>query len=272
MILVRSRGDLVLIKQLDHAALSGDFAAHWGNEAFEAPAPNSSAVLAASIHDEGWRTPDNEFLYDPRRKRPLFFLDMDIRDHTLLYAEGVNRVAAQDPYAGLLVSMHGTGIYLNRWGIQPGVRMSGFDDTWPAIIDDAVLKQETLQSSIKLKLIKPDERRSVFERRLWANYELLQYWDRVSLFICRRDMFKSEEVDLGLIPTSLEGTETVQARGRSLGDGRVELTPFPLADSGVAFKVPTLRIVDRDYETESDLHEATANARPDEINVKLIAP
>jgi hypothetical protein len=263
----------VAIKQLDHAALSGDFAGHWGNEQFESPAPNSSVVLAASVHDEGWRNPDNDFLYDPKRKRPLFFLDMDIRDHILLYAEGVDRVVAQDPYAGMLVSMHNTGIYLNRWGMQPGVRMREYDDaSWPAIINAAVLKQETLQSEIKLKLVQPDERRSVFERRLWANYELLQYWDRVSLFICRRDMSKPEEVDLGLIPITLDGTESVPAVGRSLGDGRVELDPFPLADSGVTFTVPTARIPDRDYENQGDLQEEAQQARPDQISVKLVRP
>ncbi len=47
--------------------------------------------------------------------------------------EGVDRVFGVDPYAGLLVSMHWTGLYRARWGMQSGnTRQFIFDI--PAIV------------------------------------------------------------------------------------------------------------------------------------------
>ena len=43
-----------MITQNDHGDLSGQFAAHWGNQKFARLKPYASMVLAAEAHDNGW--------------------------------------------------------------------------------------------------------------------------------------------------------------------------------------------------------------------------
>ena len=239
MIVLERDGRLLLIKQLDHAALAGCFAGEWGNERFEAPGPRDSVVLAASRHDEGWREWDDECRPDPERERPLHFLDVDIKDYVRLYARGIERIAALDAYAGLLVSMHGTGNVCGRWGIQRGIRLSHYDEaTWPLVIRRYVLEQEALQARLKLDLLglNPEHRRSLFERRLWANYELLQAWDRLSLFLCRTDPQEPAEADLGVVPVSLEGcgVEALKVRSRH---GTATVSPWPFQSGRIDLEV-----------------------------------
>jgi hypothetical protein len=265
MIVLRRDGRLVLIDQLDHAALAGRFAESWGNDAFAAPEPLDSVVLAAGRHDEGWRDPDAEPRYDPARRAPLSFLDVDIRDYVDLYAAGIARIAALDPYAGLLVSMHGSGNVCGRWGMQRGIRLSGYNPgTWPAVIEPYVLEQETNQARLKLSLLglDPSERRSRFERRLWSNYELLQAWDRLSLFICRTEpeTVDAVEAELGTVPRSLEGTATATLTVTALGSGRASVRPWPFRHHSVRVTVPAREIPDRDYESPAEVREEVGRA------------
>jgi len=50
----RADGSLILIGQTDHAKLSGQCAAHWGNKNFARPKPYEAVVRAAMFHDSGW--------------------------------------------------------------------------------------------------------------------------------------------------------------------------------------------------------------------------
>lgn len=48
-------GSQILITQEDHAELSAQFAAHWGNNNFCKPRPYESMVFATAYHDSGFR-------------------------------------------------------------------------------------------------------------------------------------------------------------------------------------------------------------------------
>jgi hypothetical protein len=263
MIVLHRDGRLVLIDQLDHAALAGRFAESWGNDTFALPEPLESVVLAAARHDEGWRDSDADVRYDPTRGAPLYFLDVDIRDYVDLYAQGIARIATLDSYAGLLVSMHGTGNVCGRWGIQRGIRLSGYDgESWPAVIERYVLEQEAQQARLKLSLLglNPLERRSRFERRLWSNYELMQAWDRLSLFLCRTDPGDTAEADLGTVPTSLEGSETATLTVFALGSGKASVDPWPFRSDSLDIAIPVREISDRDYGSQGEVRAELASA------------
>ncbi len=263
MIVLRRDGTLLLIDQLDHAALAGRFAESWGNDDFAAPEPLEPVVLAAARHDEGWRESDESVRLDPDTHRPLYFLDVGIEEYVDLYARGIARVAALDPYAGLLVSMHGTGNVCGRWGIQRGIRLSKFDaGRWPEAIERYVLDQESHQAKAKLSLVglDPSERRSRFERRLWSNYELLQAWDRLSLFLCRTPPAAHLDAELGVVPRSLEGTETASLTVTARGSGCGRVDPWPFRAETLAVEVPVREIPDREYESVDDVRETLARA------------
>src|SRR4051794_15150777 len=127
MLISRREDKLVLVDQNEHARLAGDICAHWGNESFRRPDYHGHARIAAEIHDEGWREFDAQPLLNTEEARPLHFLEIDMGVHIPLYRRGVDAAFARDPYAGLLVSMHWTGLYRSRWGMQSGrvLRMPG---------------------------------------------------------------------------------------------------------------------------------------------------
>jgi len=48
-----------LVTHPDHARLSGDFAARWGNDQFLRPEPREHVLRAITRHDDGWTARDS---------------------------------------------------------------------------------------------------------------------------------------------------------------------------------------------------------------------
>ncbi len=267
MIVLKRDGRQVLIRQVDHSALSGEFTRHWGNDRFERPEPLESVVLASALHDEGWREPDEQPLFDAQRKAPLHWRNIEVPQHVVLYGEGIKRVIARDAYAGLLASMHGAGIYTRRYGTFQ-VKMTTIRDEVRSVMDAFVAEQEAAQAALKRTLWSPTQRRSEFERRLWAQYELMQIWDRLSLFVCLNDLSQPVEDQLGPMPRTTDGPVvdlSVQARG----GGLIELDPYPFDVPALNVMVPARLIPDRPYQTPEDLRGAMRLASDAPVRCRL---
>src|ERR1700736_6085702 len=116
MILSTLDGQLQMIRQPDHAELSGELAEHWGNDGFDRPEPFEPMVLAAALHDNGWEEWDNGPKVNPGTRLPYQFTEMPVQEHLAFYWRGVERVIAKDRYSGLVVSMHCAGLYNGRYG------------------------------------------------------------------------------------------------------------------------------------------------------------
>ncbi len=76
--IVRERADgaLILICQTDHAKLSGQYAAHWGNKDFARPQPYEAVVRAATFHDSGWYDYEASPTVAPDTGKPLNFMQV----------------------------------------------------------------------------------------------------------------------------------------------------------------------------------------------------
>ena len=120
MIIQEHSDHLVLIRQTDHAVLSGHFARELGNDAFAPPQPLESFRLAATEHDNGWNEWEVASEIDPVTFLPYSFMSIPTRDHIELYQRGIERVVKADHYAGLLVSMHCLGLYDRTRATMPG--------------------------------------------------------------------------------------------------------------------------------------------------------
>ena len=183
MIVSRHDGALRLVHQNEHGRLAGVLARAWGNDEVEAPRPGPSVVTAAARHDEGWRSRDTRVLYDEFAKRPLHFLDIEAGEHIRLYRQGVTRVSAADVYAGLLVGMHWTGLYRSRWSAPGGGSRVGQGPEARAAQDRVVRSEQRRWADAVELAWTEQEPRAAFETRIWHNYELLQLWDLLSLFL-----------------------------------------------------------------------------------------
>lgn len=203
--IVRDYGDRwQVVLQTDHADLSGRLAASWADgEASE------SLRTAARRHDDGWAVWERAPAVDESGV-PVNFLDVDVRSHLAFYRAGIAAITEQDPYAGLLVSMHGAGIYRQRYGLDPALGLSRA----PEVKDEVevfVAEQEAKFGG------DPGEHR--------RDYELLQLFDRLSLYFCMKDV---------------EGGEAAEVQGyelEPLAPWRVRIRPYPFASAPAQFSL-----------------------------------
>jgi hypothetical protein len=203
-VIVRDLGDAwQVVLQPDHADLCGQFAESWSDTVSE------SLKIATRRHDDGWAVWERAPRVDADG-RPVNFLDVDVRSHLAFYRAGIAAITEQDPRAGLLVSMHGAGIYRQRYGLDPALGLSRAPEAQEEI-EAFVAEQEAKFGG------EPGEHR--------RDYELLQIYDRLSLYFCMRDVEAGEPAEIqgyGLEPD---------------GPWRVRISPYPFGKSPAEFSL-----------------------------------
>jgi hypothetical protein len=198
--IVRYAGDAwQVVLQTDHAELSGAFARAWADQG----PGHASLAIAAERHDDGWAVWERSPRVDGDGK-PVNFLDVDVRSHLAFYRAGIAAITEHDPDAGLLVSMHGAGIYRQRYGLDPSMVLSRAPEV-QGLVDAFVAEQEAKFGGA------PGSRQD--------DYALLQLYDRLSLYFCMRDVEAGE-------PAELQGF-----RLEPLDPWHIRLSPYPFTES-----------------------------------------
>lgn len=182
MLVTRRQDRLTLVMQYDHGALAGELAERWGNERFAAPAPREALVIAAAHHDDGWRELDDLPAYNEEAGRPAHFLEVPLERTVPAYGRGVDSVYERDLLAGALVSMHWSGLYAGRWGLQS----SGGPVPHP-LAEGVVAEQDRRRQQALLEAWGYEGLRSRFEAQVWHAYEVLQALDVISLALSLLD-------------------------------------------------------------------------------------
>ncbi len=266
MIVQPRASELLLIRQTDHAAVSGELAAHWGNADFTPLAPPDGMVLAAAHHDDGWRAWEAAPRVDPRTQRPYQFTDLPLAEHAAFYLTGVDEVAAQDAYAGLMVCLHLSGLYQRRFGIDPGIpvkRLSPEEDrTRGAVLDQLAARQLALRQRLAAGEVPV---RMLEEGHVWANYKLLQIFDRLSLYFCTRP---PRPMMLAPAPADYGGQD-VELALEPLGGQAVRLTPWPFDVSALPVRVRASVVPDREYRDDADFRATFAAAPVTDLEFEL---
>ena len=209
---------LLLVLQIDHSRVAGLLAAHWGNRTFALPRPFTSVVLAAQEHDNGWW----EWEMKPSTLNDQRF-PLDYHDGSLkylgqfrldFYKNAVDRVVQRDPYAGLLILMHGVGLMNAGYGMfnYPPDRSS----------DPRVQEYIRHQEALRIKLL-DDLRRSESFREvatddhIWMNFKLMEIFDQMAQFLCNRYPLNSKARHYG-------PTNTLNNVPAPTGPGRGDVT------------------------------------------------
>ena len=205
-------GQLLLIGQTDHSRLVGQIGAHWGNERFAIPRPFDSVARAAAYHDYGWlRYETAPILKSEPGETPGFREVPGSAAQLAAYQWCIDWLTSIDRYAGLIVSMHRTGLWRARYNT-----ISYPKNTTPKLgadVEQFVAANEARQEQ---------ERKSFDATELWTNYRLLQVWDLLGLYFCCQD---PSEDHIEPIPTGYTGDAAKDAR----------LTLHPLTSRKVAF-------------------------------------
>ena len=105
-----------LVTHPDHARLAGAFAERWGNDLFPPPEPREHVLRGIARHDDGWAARDAAPQITRQGKPSAFstelvgkysgFEEIDLVDYLAVRDRAVREIAAEDPYAAILISMH----------------------------------------------------------------------------------------------------------------------------------------------------------------------
>lgn len=259
--LVRDAGDAwQIVLQTDHGDLAGQIVAAWGGTGFRAPRRLASAVLAATRHDDGWAVWERRPRLDPDRGAPQNFTGVDLSSHLAFYRAGVEVVCDEDPYAGLLASMHMSGLYRQRYGVIPSGRAErGAEEQ--ARVDLVCDQEEERQADLVAEL-------GVEEQERWHDYALLQVADLLSLYCALGDLEGATgSGSVAAIPTA-EG-ETTALSVTPLGPWRMRCTPHPFAEPSVALTMVRRLLPKRDWVDDAAFRADFAAARPEMVRIFL---
>ena len=252
-----SDGTVVMITQNDHAKLAGHFAAHWGNSRFERPRPWGPAVRAAHYHDSGWfRYETSPRLIDGKTPN---YQQVPTDDNQLAaYQAAIDMLNGVDSYTGLLVSKHRTGLWQSRYSVMkepppgPPRKVS-------AEVQSFIARNEAQQKSVEAGL----DRHEVA-----VNYNLLQVWDMLSLYICSNEHL-AEHV-IAPVPTGYAGGEGARVR-LSPTSSRITVDPYPFDQPALDIGVVHRRLPRNTFRDADEFQTAYFAAAPQLANFTLVA-
>ncbi len=259
MIVTTRDRDVLLIRQTAHGQLSGDLARGWGNDRFCCPQPLPSVVLAAAEHDNGWAEWERQPRVDPATHLPYQFWSLPPGEHLGFYWRGVERVLSADRYAGLLVSLHCAGLYNQRFGTDPSIPIKTYPPAERRIVAEFLERLDRQQARVWNELKHdPAESPAAADEVVWANYKLLQIFDRFSLYLCMPPL---DHRTLGPAPVDYDGT-VVTLEFRPDNDETVAVSPYPFRDDPFRVSVEARLVPKRHYANDEDFRQAFERARP----------
>ncbi len=231
------KGDSIrLIKQPDHAALSGLLASHWGNDEFTkpgfyAPAPDSKAlrdevVFGIAEHDNGWWEWEADPSIDPQDGLPRHFLDAHHDFGHERWIRGLRRFADARPYASLLISYHA---YRLSDPSAPEEFSTFFSSTERPQKPDAetaefLAQLRAEQAGLEERLSRDEQGAAALApESLHPHVRLLQTLDFISLWLCASS---SKPLSLPDVPRA-GWDDRVTLELAQPAPGYVSVTPYP---------------------------------------------
>jgi hypothetical protein len=257
--IIQDQGDqLVLIRQTDHALLSGFFARQWGNDLFTRPEPFESFCLAAAEHDNGWREWELLPSIDPVTFSPYSFMSVSTQEHIALYQCGLDRLIKADHYAGLLACLHCEQLYDHTRATIPGysakyVKSSEMNPV-NAFMERLRLQELRLRVDLRSQ---PDKKHFADDKLLFANTQRLEALDRLSLYFC---MASREVAIIEAVPVDNEGSEADWIISPGEAANSFTLSPFPFRRDPIEFTILARYIPKRRYSDDPELQKALARA------------
>lgn len=223
-----------VICQTDHAAMSGQFAAAFGNEQFAGLSLVEPLVYVAAHHDDGWTAVDTRAEQDPNTGLPYHLTQTPLPYLIETSAGSPAANEAYHPYSGLLSSMHSYGLFHGRYGLSDKV----FIDLVPAAHKTAVqamLDGELARQARLKERLAQDEATAVLvqEEVLFHNYKLLQFFDTLALYFHMTHAAARSESHFTNVPRAVG--DDVGLTITPVGDNIYRLAPYPFVQNEMAF-------------------------------------
>lgn len=268
---------IILALQIDHSRVAGYVAAHWGNKDFDRPAPNASVVLAAGEHDIGWW----EWEMCPStlndKGYPLDYHDGSLKYLGQLrldfYANAVEHVRSRDPYAAMLMAMHGIALMNANYGkyVYPPDRTA----------DPRVKVYVEQQDALRLKLQNELRQTVQFkdyctDKQVWTNHEYIEVFDVLAQYVCNRYPLNSKARKLGpsntlndlAVPTK-QSQKAVQMTIDPVAEHKAILRPYPFDLDPLPLSFTARLVPNRAYQSGDDFLDEFYRAERITVNHTL---
>jgi Protein of unknown function (DUF3891) len=246
-----SDGTIVMINQTDHAHVSGLFAAHWGNETFEVPRPYESVVRGATYHDLGWIRYETSPQLNPETGKTPTFAEVR-KDKQMLdaFEWAGDWLSSIDPYAGLMLAKHRTGLWQDRYGVITHPPMGQRGPLPPAIVE-FIARSEAKQKCAAEHL---DADEPV------TNYNLLQVWDLMSLYICTTEVIKPDVIDP--VPLGYSQAKAVLMAPTPLQENTIALSPYPFDQQSLTANLVMRRLPQSKFKDSAEFRSVYFKTAP----------
>lgn len=263
-----------MITQNDHAIISGELARHFGGNGFAAPDPRT--VRATALHDCGWPLHDDNPTLN-RNRLPLDVFETPRQIGLMVWTASAERAAREDPYAGLLVSLH--SLALSVMATTPtqfvhekfDLRHAGARFEINKFQQAQIELQEQLRARLGLRTDEPRrfglaERSSdPRERQLIFDFRLLQAMDKLSLAVC---CTKPPAETINPLPVG-PGRADQPLRVRRSSATQISVTPWAFTSDRLSIQIPFRRLPGEPFTDEQTFRAALAGAAIQRIEISV---
>ena len=271
MIRIETDNGWTLVEHREHARLAGRFAARWGNAEFAAPEPRRDVLVAVTRHDDAWAERDRvPFL--TRQGRPSAFSqelvgaysafeEIDLADYLAVRGRAAEVVAADNPYAAVIISMHTVDLLTTHADLS-GLSASDLELHRKFIAEQRLRQAERVRALALL----PEYAGAVSPSSLLRAFEFLQACDSFSLTACSRF---PRPIPLRHSHPRRDGS-LVPIECTPLGNDTYRLSPNPLDGDDVAFEVPCRHVPGREFQDLAAFRAAYAAAPVSRLPIRIV--
>jgi len=271
MIRIEEPAHWLLVTHPHHARLAGQFAQAWGNADFAPPEPRSDVLLAVARHDDAWLERDALPCLG-RAGRPAAFSselvgtynafeDIQLADYLRVRGKATETVAADNPYAAILVSMHTLNLLTEQADLT---QLSASDLALHTLfVEQQRARQQALIAHVSKSHLRQPSR---LTGQLDQAFRFLQACDSLSLVACVR---YPKTIALRHRHPRRDGTSTI-LDCQPLGNDVYRVHPYPFAQDELSFDLPFRRVSKQPYADEAALRAAYAVAPPEFLQVKIV--
>ena len=267
-----------LVTHSDHARLAASIAREWGNATFPRPEPRTSLLAAILRHEDALHQPDltPEIAADGQPLAvsramlgaaiPLRGIDLD--QNLARRTRAVQLVAADDPYAALLVALQ-TEDELTRLADRSALTTQQ-NSLLQRFLDEEVRFRDQLRLEIdEDPFIAPREKTP---QKIAENFALFQAWDRLSMLLCLSLNPSAADSGIDLLPALRQSSgQPVEIRLEPLGPRHFRLNPWPIAQPELRLELAARQVIGRQFSSRETLAEAYEAASEEKFVFRLSA-
>jgi hypothetical protein len=263
----------VCVTHTYHLRLAGSFAEHGGNYLFSRPEPREHVLRGIARHDDGWAARDAAPQITRQGKPSAFstefvgkysgFEEIDLVDFLAVRDRAVREIAAEDPYAALLISMHTYSLLKDHadWSTIVPAQLP--------LLDRFLEGQKALQDSWRKQVASNPNLKPAYKTELTIldHFRLLQANDYLSLLTC---VDYQKPVNLLHALPRRDG-KRIPIQVRSIASRHFVLDPYPFAEPSIRFEFPARHAKGNIFLSAKELQDAFAAAPVEKLLVTVSA-